>query len=260
MEAPVVVASNRAPVTFERNEQGKLEGRRGAGGLVTALSGVFFRDDATWVAAAMTDGDRAVALKGRPIAPDSRQRVRYVVIPPDRYDRYYNEIANRIMWFVHHNLWDTPRSPLFDDATEAAWEDFMETNRQFARALADEADHDPVYLIQDYHLCLVPGMLRELVPDAKIVHFSHTPFAGATYLRILPVGMREAVVRGMAGADVIGFQSRQWAENYLLSARSLPGVKVLRGGRMEVDEHRAAVRAFPGGGERAAAARHGLHR
>lgn len=245
MEAPVVVASNRAPVTFERNEQGKLEGRRGAGGLVTALSGVFFRDDATWVAAAMTDGDRSVALKGRSIAPDSRQRVRYVVIPPDRYDRYYNEIANRIMWFVHHNLWDTPRSPLFDDSTEAAWNDFIEVNRQFARALADEATTDPVYLIQDYHLCLVPGMLREIVPDAKIIHFSHTPFAGATYLRILPVGMREKVVRGMAGADVIGFQSRQWAENYLLSARSLPGMKVLRGGRLEVDGHRAAVRAFP---------------
>ncbi len=112
-----------------------------------------------------------------------------------------------------------------------AWDRFIETNQQFARTLADEADHDPVYLVQDYHLCLVPGMFREMVPDAKIVHFSHTPFAGVTYLRILPVGMREQVVRGMAGADVIGFQSRQWAENYLLSARTLPEFKVLRGGR-----------------------------
>jgi len=241
----VVVASNRGPVTFERNASGRLEGRRGTGGLVTALSGVFFRDDATWVAAAITEGDRAVASKGRTISEDSRQRVRYVVIPPDRYEGYYNEIANRIMWFVHHNLWDIPRSPMFDDDTEAAWEDFKEANRQFARVLADEADHDPVYLIQDYHLCLVPGMLRELVPDAKIVHFSHTPFAGATYLRILPVGMREAVVRGMAGADIIGFQSRQWAENFLLSARTMPGLKVQRGGRLDLGDHHAAVRAFP---------------
>lgn len=245
MESPVVVASNRGPVSFDRASSGRLSPRRGSGGLVTALSGVFFRDDAVWVAAAMTDGDRSVALKGRAFAPDSNQRVRYVVVPPERYEGYYNEIANRILWFVHHNLWDIPRSPMFDDATQVAWQAFVETNRQFAHALADEADRDPVYLIQDYHLCLVPGMLRELVPDAKIVHFSHTPFAGATYLRVLPVGMREGIVRGMAGADVIGFQSRQWAENYMLSARGVPGLRMLRGGRIELDGRPSAVRAFP---------------
>lgn len=241
----MVVASNRGPVSFERNDLGKLEGGRGSGGLVTALSGVFYRDDATWVAAAMTEGDRSVGPKGRLISPDSRQRVRFVVVPHERWEGYYNQIANRILWFVHHGLWDTPRSPCFDDETEAAWDSFIETNQQFARVLADEADNEPVYLVQDYHLCLVPAMLRELVPDAKIVHFSHTPFAGVTYLRILPVGMREKIVRGMAGADVIGFQSRQWAENYLLSARTLPGFRVQRGGRIVMDDRPVAVRAFP---------------
>ena len=245
MEAPIVVASNRGPISFDRDERGRLKARRGSGGLVTALSGVFYRDDTTWVSSAMTEGDRAVALKGRTVAPDSHQRMRYVVTPPERYDGYYNEISNRIMWMVHHNLWDIPRAPMFDDATEAAWNDYIEVNRGFAEALADEADHDPVYLIQDYHLALVPGMLRELVPDAKIVHFSHTPFTGATYFRVLPVGMRTAILRGLAGADVLGFQAKQWAENYLLSARSLPELRVLRGGRMQVDEREAAVRAFP---------------
>ncbi len=164
----------------------------------------------------MTEGDRAVALKGRTVAPDSNQRMRYVVTPQEQYDGYYNEISNRILWMVHHNLWDIPRAPMFDDATEAAWNDYIAVNRAFAEALADEADDDPVYLIQDYHLALVPGMLRELAPDAKIAHFSHTPFAGATYLRVLPVGMRTAILRGLADADVLGFQAKQWAENYLL--------------------------------------------
>jgi trehalose 6-phosphate synthase len=245
MEAPVVVASNRGPVSFDRDERGRLTPRRGSGGLVTALSGVFYRDDTTWVSSAMTEGDRSVALKGRTVSSDSHQRMRYVVMPPERYDGYYNEISNRILWMVHHNLWDIPRSPMFDDATEAAWLDYIDTNRAFAEALATDGDRDPVYLIQDYHLSLVPGMLRELVPNAKIVHFSHTPFAGATYLRVLPVGMRNALLRGLAGADVLGFQSKQWAENYLLSARSLPELHVLRGGRMQIDERKAAVRAFP---------------
>ena len=245
MEAPIVVASNRGPISFDRDERGRLTPRRGSGGLVTALSGVFYRDDTTWVSSAMTEGDRVVALKGRTVSPDSNQRMRYVVTPQERYDGYYNEISNRILWIVHHNLWDIPRSPMFDDATEAAWNDYIETNRAFADALADEADDDPVYLIQDYHLALVPGMLRESVPEAKIVHFSHTPFAGATYLRVLPVGMRTAILRGLAGADVLGFQAKQWAENYLLSARSLPELHVLRGGRMQVDGRVAAVRSFP---------------
>ena len=245
IESPIVVASNRGPVSFDRDDRGKLTPRRGTGGLVTALSGVFYRDDTAWVSAAMTDGDRAVALKGRTVTTDSSQRMRYVVIPPERYDGYYNEVSNRILWMVHHNLWDIPRSPLFDDGTQEAWKDFVEANRMFAEALAQEADNDPVYLIQDYHLCLVPGMLRELVPEAKIVHFSHTPFAGATYLRVLPVTMRTAILRGMAGADVLGFQAKQWAESYLLSARSLPELRVLRGGRIESDGRTRPCDRFP---------------
>jgi trehalose 6-phosphate synthase len=245
MESTVVVASNRGPLTFDHDATGALTSQRGAGGLVTALSGVFFRDDATWVAAAMTDGDREVASEGRPIEQDSRQRVRFVVIPPERYDGYYNQMSNRILWFVHHYLWDTSRTPMFDEKTEDVWQDFVEANRAFANALAEEGDRHPVYLVQDYHLSLVPQMLRELRPEARIVHFTHTPFAGATYLRILPVHMREAILRGMAGADVVGFQARSWVESFLLSVRSLPEFRVLRGGRFIVDDRVATARAFP---------------
>jgi trehalose 6-phosphate synthase len=245
MESTIVVASNRGPVSFDRDRSGELISQRGAGGLVTALSGVFFRDDTTWVAAAMTEGDRAVAVEGYEIDPDSHQRVRFVVIPPERYEAYYNQMANRILWFVHHYLWDTARTPTFDEHTEATWQGFVEANRAFALALAEEGDRDPVYLIQDYHLSLVPAMLRELRPDARIVHFTHTPFAGATYLRILPAHMRDAILRGMAGADVVGFQARTWVESFLLSVRDLPGFRVLRGGRFAVGDRIATARAFP---------------
>ncbi len=245
MESAIVVASNRGPVSFERDASGELISQRGAGGLVTALSGVFFRDDTTWVAAAMTDGDREVAAEGFEIDPDAHQRVRFVVIPPERYDAYYNQMSNRILWFLHHYLWDTARTPTFDELTEANWQEFVEANRSFAQVLADEGDRDPVYLIQDYHLALVPAMLRELRPDARIVHFTHTPFAGATYLRILPVHMRDAILRGMAGADVVAFQSRAWVESFLLSVRGLSGFRVLRGGRFVTGDRVASARAFP---------------
>ena len=92
MESMIVVASNRGPVSFDHDAAGALTSQRGAGGLVTALSGVFFRDETTWVAAAMTEGDREVAVEGYELDPESRQRVRFVLVPPERYDAYYNQM------------------------------------------------------------------------------------------------------------------------------------------------------------------------
>jgi trehalose 6-phosphate synthase len=245
MESALVVASNRGPVSFERDDQGKLVSRRGSGGLVTVLAGVLERDDATWVASAVTEGDREVALRGRKLE-GAAQRVRYVHIPEERFDGYYNGIANGLLWFVHHYLWDIPRTPSFDEGTEHDWADYVEANRVFARALATEAKQDPVFLIQDYHLTLVPGMLRDLVPEARILHFSHTPFAGRTYLRTLPLEMRRAILRGMLGSDVLGFQARNWVENFLLSARELEDVHVdIRAHRADVDGREVHVRSFP---------------
>ena len=247
MESTLVVASNRGPVSFERDERGEIRPRRGSGGLVTVLGGVLERDDATWVAAAVTEADRQIALRGRKLDDGGAvQQVRYVDIPPERYDGYYNGIANGIMWFAHHYLWDIARTPSFDERTEHDWSDYVEANRAFARALAGEAKHEPIYLIQDYHLTLVPAMLRQLVPDARIVHFSHTPFAGRTYLRTLPVDMRMSILRGMLGADVVGFQGRQWAENFLLSARELEDAHVdTRANRVEIDDRVVHIRSFP---------------
>jgi len=246
MESPLIVASNRGPVTFERDASGGLTARRGSGGLVTALSSVFFRDDITWVSAAMTEEDLEVAEAGDGVAQEAGVRVAFIRIPPERYDAYYNRIANGVLWFTHHYLWDLARQPRFDDGTARDWREFVQVNRDFAAALAQRSDDSPIFLIQDYHLALVPAMLRELRPEARIVHFSHTPFAGTTYLTTLPVEARAAILRGMAGADVIGFQSRTWAENFALSCRSLSGVKVdMRRWRVVDGSHGAVVRTFP---------------
>ena len=223
MESTIVVASNRGPVSFDHDASGALTSQRGAGGLVTALSGVFFRDETTWVAAAMTDGDREVADEGYEIDPDSHQRVRFVVIPPERYDAYYNQMSNRILWFLHHYLWDTARTPVFDETTEATWQEFVEANRSFAVALAEEGDRDPVYLIQDYHLALVPGMscassVRTRASSTSRTRRSPERRTSAS----CPAHMRDAILRGMAGADVVGFQARPWVESFLLSVRGLP--------------------------------------
>ena len=106
--APLVLVSNRGPVTFD--EDGEVQ--RGTGGLVTALTGLASHRDAVWIASAMTDGDSAAAREhgGEPFSvhtPDGGEyHVRLVVSDPEAYDRFYNVIANPMLWFIQHYLWD----------------------------------------------------------------------------------------------------------------------------------------------------------
>jgi trehalose 6-phosphate synthase len=254
LEAPLIVASNRGPVTFERDARGSLIPRRGSGGLVTALVGALQEARGLWIAAAMSETDRELAKGSHVGLVDmgefgSTYRVRYLDFPADTYDGYYNRISNGILWFVHHYLWDTVRSPVFGADIEEAWSDYLRVNRAFAHALAEEGDRQtspPVYLIQDYHLSLVPRFLRELRPDALIAHFSHTAIAGLTYMRILPAKIREGVLRGMLGADVLGFHSQAWKENFLMSARSLSGVRAdLARSRITTEGREVVARIHP---------------
>jgi trehalose 6-phosphate synthase len=246
-ESPLVVASNRGPVAFQRDPEGGLSAERGTGGLVTALAGVLFESDATWLAAPMTDVDREVARDGKTLEVEPAGYAAFVDVDPARYEGYYNGISNRVLWLLHHYLFDLTYLPAWDAETRLLWDDYREVNRTFAERLAGEHDRQPVYLVQDYQLALVPRFLRDLVPEARIAHFSHTPFAGATYLRLLPAGMREELLRGMLGADVLGFQAERWVENFLTCVReTLDGVRVdMRAHRVEIDGRRVLVRAYP---------------
>jgi trehalose 6-phosphate synthase len=251
---PLIVASNRGPVSFEPDETGDVVARRGGGGLVTALTGALSMTGGLWIACAMTEGDREQATSSEDgrievLSEDTKYDLRYLTPPPDVFDRYYNVISNRILWFLHHFLWDTVRSPRFGSATRQAWSDYRRVNEDFATELASagQGRHPaPVYLVQDYHLSLVPTMLRERNPDALIGHFSHTPFAGPGYLQILPPDVADDLLRGLLGADVLGFQSKRWAELFLLSCRMLPGATVdLRRRRVRLDGRETMVRVYP---------------
>ncbi|HEY3209079.1 MAG TPA: trehalose-6-phosphate synthase [Actinomycetota bacterium] len=220
----IIVASNRGPVSFVRDESRKVVAKKGTGGLVTALTGALQLSGGLWIASAMTDEDRKQVARGRldEAAGEARHDLRYLSFDPDLYDGFYNGISNRVLWFLHHLLWDIPRTPRFDETTQEAWDAFVRINRAFAEALAEEGEgsDDAVYLVQDYHLSLVPAMLRGLRPEARIAHFSHIPFADAGYLRVLPDAIRVTLVEGLLGADVLGFQAHVWASNFLRSCQA----------------------------------------
>lgn len=249
---PIVVASNRGPVSFELDQEGRPVPGRGGGGLVTALTGVLQVTGGRWIAAAMTEGDRLQAERspgGRieALTEEAKYDLRYLALDPEAFDRAYNVVSNRILWFVHHYLWDVPRTPRFGEATARAWGDYRGINAAFAAAMSEEArGSDPAFLVQDYHLSLVPRMLRERRPRALISHFTHTPFAGPGYLRILPTEIRLELLRGLLGADVLGFHDAMWAESFLLCCRQLPGARVdLRRRVVDAEGRRTLVRTYP---------------
>ncbi|MEV8569293.1 trehalose-6-phosphate synthase [Streptomyces sp. NPDC051322] len=208
--AQILVASNRGPVSYTLREDGELDPRRGGGGLVSGLSAIGGDADSLWVCAALGEGDREAVRRG--VGEDG---VRMLDIDADVHHAAYNDIANSVLWFVHHMLYQTPLEPVFDAAFRQQWAAYRTYNRAFADALAAEAAKDAVVLVQDYHLALVPGMLRELRPDLRIGHFSHTPWAPVDYFRLLPDDIGEELLRGILGADRAGFLTRRWADAFV---------------------------------------------
>ncbi|MEU3070012.1 trehalose-6-phosphate synthase [Streptomyces sp. NPDC007027] len=205
--AQVLVASNRGPITYTLGEDGTLDARRGGGGLVSGLSAV---DDKLWICAALGDGDREAVRRGV-----GEPGVRMLDIDPEVHADAYNGIANSVLWFVHHLLYQTPVEPVFDAQFRRQWASYETYNRAFAEALAQEAAEGAAVLVQDYHLALVPGMLRALRPDLRIGHFSHTPWAPVDYFRLLPDDIAEQLLHGILGADRAAFLTRRWADAFI---------------------------------------------
>ena len=219
--APVVLASNRGPVSFTAEDDGTLTPRRGGGGLVSGLSAIGSEQRSIWVCAALSDGDRAAARQGL-TEPD----VRMLDIDADTFARAYNGIANSTLWFVHHLLYDTPNKPVFGARFRGEWASYEAYNRAFADALAACAEPGAAVLVQDYHLSLTPRLLRELRPDLRIGHFSHTPWAPPDYYRLLPDDVARQVLEGILGADRAGFLTERWARAFADCCREILGASV----------------------------------
>ncbi|MFE0605732.1 trehalose-6-phosphate synthase [Streptomyces sp. NPDC058892] len=216
MASQVLVAANRGPLSYALSDDGTLSARRGGGGLVSGLSAALAEQPgALWICAALSEPDREAVRRGV-----AEPGVRMLDIDPTVYDDAYNGIANSVLWFTHHHLYDVPREPVFDAEFRRRWGGYVAYNEAFARALAEEAAQGARVLVQDYHLALVPGRLRELRPDLRIAHFTHTPWASREFLDMLPADVREELVRGMLGADVVGFHTRVWADAFADAAHA----------------------------------------
>lgn len=250
----LIIASNRGPVTILQDEQGQTEFQRGSGGLVTALSGLAQHVDATWIACALTPLDAQWRSGQAPLAESGSMGVRFLDPEPAAYDGYYNVIANPLLWFLQHSMWDVPRSPVINRATWDAWEKgYVQVNRLFAIDVLEQvqAETKPsLVMFQDYHLYLAPGFVRAgLQPGdpTRLLHFVHIPWPGPEYWGLLPPGMRQPILESLCAADVLGFQTRTDGLNFIRTCESfLHDISVdFKRGRIWFRNHSTYVRDFP---------------
>jgi trehalose 6-phosphate synthase len=250
MNQRVLVASNRGPVSYQFGADGSLIPSRGGGGMIAGvtdgLAALGPGASATWICAALSDADRAVARAGD-TSDGNGIPVRMLDIPPDVFDRAYNRVANSTLWFLLHQLFNTPNQPRFGREFRRDWEAYLAYNEAFADALTEEALTGEALtrgggglrvLIQDYHLCLAPRLLRDRLGgqpghpsgEAGIGHFCHTPWAPPDYYRMLPDDVGRALLDGILGADRAGFHAERWATAFLDCCAAVLGADVTRTG------------------------------
>ena len=222
-ERQLIIASNRGPIEFQVEGDGSLSSQRGGGGVATALTAAGRLVPATWVASAMSEGDRRAAAEsaGSIQTPDGNISVHFVVVPRPVYQRYYYVFVNPLLWFLQHYMWNTPRTPNIGRSAYEAWETgYVPVNRAFAEviaAVAKEKPGPPYVTLHDYHLYLAVAELRKLLPEATILHFTHIPWPGGRLWGILPKFMRAAIHESMCTADIVGLQTAWDVRNFLHS-------------------------------------------
>jgi trehalose 6-phosphate synthase len=237
---PLVLVSNRGPATFTRNDSGELVAQRGGGGLVSALTGLVNHRDALWIASAMNPEDaqasRAHGGRSFPCEVDgTTYRIRLVESDPAAYDQFYNVVANPLLWFIQHYLWDLSNAPDIRRAEVDAYEHgYALVNEDLAQAVIEEIEgQDAVVMLHDYHLYTAPKTIRRARPDITLHHFVHIPWTQPDAWRVLPRDIREDIYEGILANDIVGFHTRAYQRNFLLCCRELFD--------LDVDEHQGVV-------------------
>ncbi len=238
----LILVSNREPFMHRRDPSGRIEVGIPAGGLTAALQPLMASAGGTWVAWGSGSADFAVTDEHDTVqVPPERPayRLRRLRLTDDEVRGFYVELANRSLWPLCHSL-------LHRFTFDAAhWRMYQEVNRRFAAAVLDEAGREPATVwVQDYHLALVPALLRR-VRRLFVHQFWHIPWPPPDILRVLP--RARALVTALLGNHLLAFQTPRDARNFLAAARRFIGAAVVdaRRGRVRVGSQETAVRAFP---------------
>lgn len=216
-ESRLLLVSNRVPVTIKTEGTGyKLD--KSSGGLVTVLQDLMKTTPFEWIGwpgVEIPQQDQEQIAK----TCQDQYRCKPVFIDDGTADEYYNGFSNGLLWPLFHYQ---PKDLAFDDAH---WDSYQRANALFADVIAPDVKHGDVIWVHDYHLMLLPAMIRERVKTRdpktsfKIGWFLHTPFPSSEILRVLPV--RDEILRGVLASDLIGFHTFDYARHFVSSCKNI---------------------------------------
>ncbi|MCJ1322391.1 Trehalose-6-P synthase/phosphatase complex synthase subunit [Xylographa vitiligo] len=239
MDGRLLLVSNRLPITIKRSEDGSYDFSMSSGGLVSGLSGLSKSTTFQWY------GWPGLEVPEKEAGPlTERLKDEYNAVPvfidDELADLHYNGFSNSILWPLFHYH---PGEITFD---ESAWNAYEQANRLFAKAIASEVQDGDLVWVHDYHLMLLPAMLREEIgntkANVKIGFFLHTPFPSSEIYRILPV--RNEILLGVLHCDLIGFHTYDYARHFLSSCSRILGLATTPNG-VEFQGKVVSVGAFP---------------
>jgi len=197
--ARILVVSNRLPLTLKKTEQG-WDTVRSSGGLASAMNPLLGKTGGDWVGWAGDIEEENDPKRREVLAAWAETDHCFAVdLPPNVAAGFYEGYANQTLWPVFHNF---PSRLRFD---AKHWEAYVEANRIFCEAVVSRYRPNDLIWVHDYHLILLPGMLRDKLPDASIGFFLHIPFPSSEIFPVLP--RREELLEGVLGADLLAFQT-----------------------------------------------------
>lgn len=246
----LLIVSNRGPIEFTLDDKGTLRRRPAGGGLATALSCIAGSRPVTWIASAVTEGDRMMASKKDAIGMGDDKHLRLVAPSREAHELAYGTFCNPILWFLQHSMWDQlQRDDLEAEALDAWQRGYMPVNRAFADAVVDEiwAGRVPCeVMLHDYHLYLAPFFIRQQAPYVALQHFVHIPWPSAAAWHVLPRTIVRSICEAMLANDSVTFHTQAFADNFIETCRAyVPEIHRVEGDAIEYDGRRTRVWANP---------------
>ncbi len=250
----IIVASNRGPVVFKKDSDGRIELIRGAGGIVGSMIPFLEKTHGKWVSSAIGECDHYLNTKYNnkvPIPLDNPEYyVELIKSEEDVYNGFNGKFANPLLWFIHHSMWNPPYSPCADEELHQAWDSYKHVNSMFAEAIGQDiynSDKTPIVMLQDYHLYLTPKIIRKQHPDVLMSQFVHIPFPPPEIFQQLPNHMQTEILDSILTNDVLGFHIQRYMNNFFQTIKLiLPNAAVDEiNGDIIYNGHVCHVRTYP---------------
>jgi len=216
--ARIILVSNRLSVSVQRRK-GRLEFAQSMGGLATGLSSLEGDREKLWIGWSGLPSEEQLPDESRELENELRDHYNSIPVSlcTEDLNRFYFGFCNNVIWPLFHYF------PTYANYDENLWESYRDVNHRYMEKVLTVAEPGDLLWVHDYQLMLLPRMLRDAIPDARIGFFLHIPFPSYEVFRLLP--WRHELLNGLLGADLIGFHTYDYARHFISSARRLLGIE-----------------------------------